>query len=66
MKNNLIDLLRFIAFKLMVIHHFYNINSKYKFLSNEIEIIGLISRTLFILLSGISINYRKDKNKKKK
>lgn len=65
MRNNLIDLLRFIAFILMVIHHFYYFNSKYKFLSNEIEIIGLISRTLFILLSGISINYRKDQNKKK-
>ena len=28
--------------------------------------LGIISRTLFILLSGISINYRKDKSKKKR
>ena len=65
MRNNLIDFSRFIAFILMVIHHYYYFNSKYKFLSNEIEILGMISRTLFILLSGISINYRKDKSKKK-
>ena len=66
MRNNLIDLLRFIAFIFMIIHHYYYFNSKFKILPNEIEMIGLISRTLFILLSGISINYRKDKSKKKK
>ena len=65
MRNNLVDLLRFIAFILMIIHHIFYFNSKYKILSNEIEMFGLISRTLFILLSGISINYRKDKTKKK-
>ena len=66
MRNNLIDLLRFIAFIFMIIHHYYYFNSKFKILPNEIEMIGLISRTLFILLSGISINYRKDKSKKSK
>tara|TARA_B000000557_G_C20733753_1_gene425429 strand:- start:130 stop:762 length:633 start_codon:yes stop_codon:yes gene_type:complete len=66
MRNNLIDLLRFVAFILMTIHHFYYFNSKTKILSNNVELSGLISRTLFILLSGISINYRKDNKKSKK
>ena len=66
MRNNLIDLLRFIAFILMTIHHFYYFNSRTKILSNNVELSGLISRTLFILLSGISINYRKDNKKSKK
>lgn len=67
MRNNLIDILRFVAFILMIIHHFYYFNSsKTKLLSNNVELIGSISRTLFILLSGISINYRKDNKKSKK
>lgn len=66
MRNNLIDLLRFVAFILMTIHHFYYFNSKSKILSGNVELSGLISRTLFILLSGISINYRKDNKKSKK
>tara|TARA_B100001248_G_scaffold43620_1_gene27904 strand:- start:686 stop:1321 length:636 start_codon:yes stop_codon:yes gene_type:complete len=66
MRNSLIDFLRFIAFILMVIHHLFYFNSKSKFLPNSIELLGSISRTLFILLSGISINYRKTNNKSKK
>ena len=65
MRNKIIDFLRFIAFIFMIIHHFYYFNSKYKILSNNIEILGIISRTLFITLSGISLNYRNDKTKKK-
>lgn len=66
MRNSLIDFLRFIAFILMVIHHLFYFNSKSKFLPNSIELLGSISRTLFILLSGISINYRKTNYKSKK
>jgi len=66
MRNSLIDFLRFKAFILMVIHHLFYFNSKSKFLPNSIELLGSISRTLFILLSGISINYRKTNNKSKK
>lgn len=66
MRNNLIDFLRFIAFILMVIHHLFYFNSKSKFLPNSVELLGTISRTLFILLSGISLNYRKTNKKSKK
>jgi len=66
MRNNLIDLLRFIAFILMTIHHLFYFTSKTKILSDNVELSGIISRTLFILLSGISINYRKDNKKSKK
>ena len=66
MRNSLIDFLRFKAFILMVIHHLFYFNSKSKFLPNSIELLGSISRTLFILLSGISINYRKTNYKSKK
>ena len=65
MRNNLIDLLRFIAFILMIIHHYYYFNNKYNLLPDNIEILGVISRTLFIFLSGISINFRKDNERKK-
>lgn len=66
MRNNLIDLLRGIAFILMLIHHinYFNPLNNYS-VSNNVNYCGTISRTLFILLVGISINLFKKKDESK-
>ena len=66
MRNNLIDLIRGFAFILMFIHHinYFNPINDYS-VSDLVNILGLISRTLFIILVGISINLFKKNNKKK-
>jgi len=67
MRNDLIDLLRGIAFILMLIHHifYFNPNSSFN-VPNLVDIGGTISRTIFIILVGVSINMFKKKNKKSK
>jgi len=66
MRNDLIDLLRGIAFILMLIHHlfYFNPNSSFN-VPNLVDIGGTISRTIFIILVGVSISlFKKNKSKK--
>jgi len=64
MRINTIDNLRGIAFILMVFQHifyFYDVSMNYTTsysLINFIDLSGLISRTLFILLAGYMIGYK--------
>ena len=64
MRINTIDNLRGIAFILMVFQHifyFYDVSMNYttSYSSiNFIDVSGLISRTLFILLAGYMIGYK--------
>ena len=62
MRSNLIDFIRGIAFILMLIHHRYYFDPKYNSVPYEVDKIGLISRSLFILLVGFNIKFY---NKKK-
>ncbi len=62
MRSNLIDFIRGIAFILMLIHHRYYFDPKYYSVPYKVDKIGLISRSLFILLVGFNIKFY---NKKK-
>ena len=68
MRNNLIDFTRGFAFILMLIHHFNYFNPNLTKVSKNVETLGIISRTLFIVLVGISMKLfeKKNKNKNKK
>lgn len=65
MRINIIDNLRGIAFILMVFQHifyFYDVSMNYTTSYSSIDIVALsgsISRTLFILLAGYMIGYKK-------
>jgi uncharacterized membrane protein len=67
-RNIKLDNLRGIAFILMIIHHifyFYDLKKSTKYADSQIiEIIGLVSRYLFILLVGYSLVYLYKNNKK--
>ena len=66
MRNDLIDLLRGIAFILMFIHHIFYFNPESLYTVPDIvDICGIISRTIFIILVGVSLGMFK-KNKKSK
>ena len=67
MRNNFIDLIRGIAFILMIIHHLNYFNPKNNLsVTNIVNICGTISRTVFIILVGISINLFKSNKKTNK
>ena len=62
-----LDILRGLAFLLMIIHHtwfFYNLSTHNYFINEPeyINIIGKLSRYTFILLSGFMISVSKSKN----
>ena len=66
MRNDLIDMLRGIAFILMFIHHIFYFNPKSLFtMPDAVNTCGIISRTIFIILVGVSIGMFKNKNKNK-
>tara|TARA_Y100000991_G_C21925648_1_gene328547 strand:- start:29 stop:700 length:672 start_codon:yes stop_codon:yes gene_type:complete len=69
MRNDLIDMLRGIAFILMFIHHIFYFNPEFLFtVPDTVSICGIISRTIFMILVGVSIgmfkNSKKEKSKK--
>ena len=65
MRNDLIDMLRGIAFILMLIHHIFYFNPKSLFsVPDIVNIFGVISRTIFIILVGVSIGLFKNKKRK--
>ena len=64
MRNDLIDILRGFAFILMLVHHFFSFNPNDDFIPTIVNICGIISRTIFIILVGASIQMFKDKKKK--
>ena len=72
MRYLFLDNLRGIAFIFMIIHHiffFYDVSNDYKTSYENnifIESSGMIARTLFILLTGISLSLNKNKDKKNK
>jgi uncharacterized membrane protein len=55
MRNNLIDFIRGIAFILMLTHHYYHFNPNSNLMPKIVANLGLISRTLFIILVGVSM-----------
>ena len=63
MRNDLIDILRGFAFILMLVHHFFSFNPNDDFIPTIVNICGIISRTIFIILVGASIQMFKDKKK---
>ena len=68
MRNDLIDLLRGVAFILMFIHHlfYFNPNSSFN-VPKLIDMGGTISRTIFMILVGVSISmFKKNKETKSK
>lgn len=66
MRNNTIDILKGVAFILMVIQHLYHFNPYNYIMPNFVKICGSISRNIFILLVGLNLNLYKKKSKKKK
>jgi len=65
MRNNIIDFIRGIAFILMLIHHIYYFNPNTS-VPNHIEIIGKISRTIFIILVGVCMSIFNNNNNNNK
>ena len=66
MRNDLIDMLRGIAFILMFIHHIFYFNPKSLFtVPDVVNTCGIISRIIFMILVGISIGMFKNKKKEK-
>ena len=51
-------IIRGIAFLLMLIHHYYHFNPNSDVMPNIVENIGLVSRTLFIVLVGVSMRLK--------
>ena len=64
MRNDLIDIMRGFAFILMLVHHFFNFNPNNKIMPLSVSVCGTISRTIFIILVGTSIQMFKNKKKK--
>ena len=63
MRNNLIDFIRGVAFLLMLIHHYYHFNPNSVEMPEIVSNLGVLSRTLFIILVGVSIRlFSKDKD----
>jgi len=64
MRNNLIDFIRGVAFLLMLIHHYYHFNPNSVEMPEIVSNLGILSRTLFIILVGVSMRiFSKDKDK---
>lgn len=61
----MIDFVRGVAFILMLTHHVYYFNPNIYYLPKTIERAGLISRTTFLILVGVSMSMFKSKKKKK-
>ena len=67
MRYHIIDLIRGIAFILMVVHHIHYFNPKYhNNMPHYVNICGNISRTIFIILVGISMSIVNKHKKNKK
>ena len=64
MRNYFIDNIRSIAVILMLIHHYFYFHP-FKKVSDKIEIIGKISRYIFLLLVGINLKINSNSNKLK-
>ena len=62
MRNNLIDFIRGIAFILMLIHHYHHFNPNSNLMPKIVSNLGIISRTLFIILVGVSMRLFAKKN----
>jgi uncharacterized membrane protein len=64
MRYNLIDFVRGTAFLLMLIHHYFHFNPNIVSMPEIVNILGTVSRTIFIILVGISMRLFKTKTKK--
>ena len=61
MRNYLIDNIRSIAIIFMLIHHYFYFHP-FKIVNEQIEIIGKISRYIFLLLVGINLKINSNSN----
>lgn len=61
MRYNLIDFIRGIAFLCMLVHHIYYFNPNIGIVPNSVDQMGVIARTLFLVLVGVSFNISNNK-----
>ena len=61
MRYNLIDFIRGLAFLCMLIHHIYYFNPNSFGVPGYVENIGVIARSLFLILVGVSFNISNNK-----
>lgn len=65
MRNDIIDIIRGLAFILMLVHHFFYFNPTKNYLPNFVSNCGVLSRTIFMILVGLNIQLFKSNKKKK-
>ena len=64
MRNDIIDIIRGLAFIFMLVHHFFYFDPNNNLMPKYVELCGIISRTIFMILVGVNIQLFKTKKKK--